>query len=137
MAGVTLREIAERSGVSVSTVSRILSGDMSRKPSEETASRVLQTAQELGYIESRTKRIRTARPLINLRTVFLSDHESIAMEFFQGILSGIEKEIARLSDEYNISYAVISSSLGSRSIKLIAVLAALARILHSRTDLSR
>ncbi len=110
MAGVTLKEIAERCGVSVSTVSRILSGDMSRKPSEETASRVLQTAQELGYIESRTRRIRTARPLINLRTVFLSDHESIVMEFFQGILSGIEKEIARLSGEYNISHAVISSS---------------------------
>ena len=110
MAGVTLKEIAERSGVSVSTVSRILSGDMSRKPSEETASRVLQIAQDLGYIESRTRRIRTARPRISLHTIFLSDHESIAMEFFQGILSGIEKEIARLSDEYNISHAVISSS---------------------------
>ena len=40
MGKVTLKEIAEISGVSVSTVSRILSGDTSRKTSEETASRV-------------------------------------------------------------------------------------------------
>ena len=110
MAKLTLREIAEKSGVSVSTVSRILSGDMSRKPSEETAERVLQAANELGYVESRTRRIRQARTPIALRTIFLSDHESLASEFFQKILAGIEGEVGRLSAEYNISHAVVTSS---------------------------
>ena len=110
MSRVTLKEIAERSGVSISTVSRILSGDTSRKPSEETAQRVLSVAHELGFIESRTKRIRKARIPITLNSIFLSDHESIASEFFQKILSGIDKEIGRLDEEYNIRYSVIASS---------------------------
>ena len=110
MGKVTLREIAERSGVSVSTVSRILSGDMSRRPSEETASRVLQTAQEMGYVESRTDRIRKVRTPIHLSTLFLSDHESLAAEFFQKIIGGIEKEIERLGREYNIVHTVVTSS---------------------------
>ncbi len=110
MGKVTLKEIAERSGVSVSTVSRILSGDTSRKPSEETSRRVLMVAHELGFIESRTKSIRKARIPITLDAIFLSDHESLASEFFQKILSGIEHEIGRLAEEYNIRYSVIASS---------------------------
>lgn len=110
MGKVTLKEIAEISGVSVSTVSRILSGDTSRKTSEETASRVLRAAHDLGFIESRTKSIRKARVPITLSSVFLSDHESLASEFFQRILSGVDREIGRLDEEYNIRYSVASSS---------------------------
>ena len=108
MGKVTLKEIAEISGVSVSTVSRILSGDTSRKTSEETASRVLRAAHDLGFIESRTKSIRKARVPITLSSVFLS--ESLASEFFQRILSGVDREIGRLDEEYNIRYSVASSS---------------------------
>ena len=109
MGKVTLKDIAGKSGVSVSTVSRILSGDMSRRPSEETRGRVLAVAHELGFIESRTKSIRKARAPITLSSVFLSDHESLSSEFFQKILSGIDKEIGRLGEEYNIRYSVKSS----------------------------
>ncbi len=110
MGKVTLKEIAEKCGVSVSTVSRILSGDMSRKSSDETTKSVIAVAKELGYVESRTRRIRTARAPISICTVFLSDNESIASEFFQGIISGIEKELLRLSDEYNLQSSLATSS---------------------------
>ncbi len=44
-----LKDIAERLGVSISTVSRAISGDRTRPVSEETKRRVLDAARELGY----------------------------------------------------------------------------------------
>jgi LacI family transcriptional regulator len=47
---VTLRDVAERSGVSITTVSRILNGRVSGVPiREETRQRVLTAASEMGY----------------------------------------------------------------------------------------
>ena len=49
-ASVTLRDVARRSGVSITTVSRILNGRESGVPiRDETRQRVLSTAAELGY----------------------------------------------------------------------------------------
>lgn len=49
-ASVTLRDVAERSGVSITTVSRILNGRASGVPiREETRERVLAAAAEMGY----------------------------------------------------------------------------------------
>ena len=47
---VTIKDVAERAGVSESTVSRVLSGTETAIPfSEETRERVAQAARELGY----------------------------------------------------------------------------------------
>ncbi|WP_152402037.1 LacI family DNA-binding transcriptional regulator [Paenibacillus cellulositrophicus] len=44
-----LKDIAERVGVSISTVSRAISNDTSRPVSEETKQKIREAAQELGY----------------------------------------------------------------------------------------
>ena len=46
---VTLRHVAERSGVSITTVSRILNGDATGVPVTRRAARILAAAAELGY----------------------------------------------------------------------------------------
>ncbi|MBK5247493.1 MAG: LacI family DNA-binding transcriptional regulator [Peptostreptococcaceae bacterium] len=50
---VKLKDIAEKSGVSISTVSRILSNDTSRKSKQETIDKVVQIARGMGYFEQR------------------------------------------------------------------------------------
>ena len=57
---VDLRQVAQRSGVSVSTASRALSG--SSRVSEETVAKVRAAAAELGYRPNASARaLRTAR----------------------------------------------------------------------------
>jgi len=57
---VDLRQVARRSGVSVSTASRALSG--SNRVSEETVAKVRAAAAELGYRPNASARaLRTAR----------------------------------------------------------------------------
>lgn len=99
---VTLKDIANKSGVSVSTVSRILSGDTSRKSSESTVALVRKTADELGYAESKERGLRKARRELRVGAVFLADHEMVTQEFFQGILSGIHEEAGMLSEKENL-----------------------------------
>lgn len=102
---VTLKDIADKSGVSVSTVSRILSGDTSRKAAGSTVALVLRTAEELGYLESRERNLRPARQLFRIGALFLSDHETITQEFFQGILSGIREEAEVIAETQNLSFS--------------------------------
>ncbi len=49
MATVTLKDVAERAGVDVSTASRALSADKSSMVRAATRQRVLAAAEELGY----------------------------------------------------------------------------------------
>ena len=46
---VKLKDISKECGVGISTVSRVLSGDRTRKIKESTEKLVIQTAQEMGY----------------------------------------------------------------------------------------
>ena len=46
---VTLKEIAQRSGVSPATASRVLNQDPTLSVTEDTRQRVLRTARDLGY----------------------------------------------------------------------------------------
>ena len=88
---VTIREIAQRAGVSPSTVSRVLRGK--GRVSQETRERVFQVAEELGYTPNVS-----ARALVTGRTgtigFLIHPRQSLAYGSFYGeILSGIEKEL--------------------------------------------
>ncbi|MEU9314206.1 LacI family DNA-binding transcriptional regulator [Streptomyces sp. NPDC048256] len=94
---VTTRDIAERLGVSVSTVGRALSDDP--RISEETKFRVRQTASEMGYVGNRAARMMrgassnvVALVIPDIRNSFYSTiaHElskNMAAEGFQLMLS--------------------------------------------------
>ena len=46
---VTLHDIADKAGVSIATVSRILNNDVTLSVNEKTRQRVLATAEEFNY----------------------------------------------------------------------------------------
>jgi LacI family transcriptional regulator, galactose operon repressor len=92
----SIREVAERSGVSVSTVSRVFNGydDVS----QATRDRVLASARELDYAPSAA-----ARTLVTQRSQIVGvvlftgyEHPDIHHPFFQGVLVGLKRGIGAL-----------------------------------------
>ena len=87
--GVTIRDVAERAGVSVASVSLVLNQKESRI-SEETKQRIIETADALGYRLKKQRRGRAAqeRPrLEKLICVIFSESED---ELTEECISGIE-----------------------------------------------
>ena len=103
---VILSDIAKECGLSISTVSRVLSGDESRKIKDETKALVFSKAEELGYIRERISRFSRRRP-IKVAALFLSDHESLPSPFFSEIIEGI-KDAASAYAEGDISFSLLS-----------------------------
>lgn len=97
---VTLKEIAKRTGVAESTVSRILNRDSSLAISEKKRRRVIETAEALQYVPRRERNARNRdvaaalRPPTELESVVILHHLSSAQElehpFFVGLRKGIE-----------------------------------------------
>jgi DNA-binding LacI/PurR family transcriptional regulator len=83
---VTQKEIARKLGVSVATVSRVLSGSED-SVSDEARGAIVEAAQRLGYRPRR----RTGRTI-----AFLIDNElfNLSSLFYSYIISGLEKEVA-------------------------------------------
>jgi len=107
MAIVKLKDIASRCGVSVSTVSRILSSDTTRKISSETTERVKAAASEMGYFSDHAERALKLAPAINVACIFVSDHESIVSPFFSEILKGIQDEMELIQRTRNVTYRLL------------------------------
>lgn len=103
-----IRQVADKAGVSIGTVSRVLNN----KPgvSEETRQHVLTVSQELGYNNS--KRSNLANPQIThlgfLNQDFTQDISS--NPFYADVLHGVEQICRNL--HINLSISVISSSSG-------------------------
>ena len=110
---VKLKDIARASGVSISTVSRILNKDTSRKSSDETCRRVLEIAREMGYEAGDKEQApvpgegRDSRPL-SVACVLTSDFESFASPFFSTLLAGIQAELGRMGDRLSYNFFVMS-----------------------------
>ena len=83
---VTMKDIAQRCGVSVSTVSRVLSGNELIGP--ETTRAVLQTAEEMGYMPDVTARtLKTNRSdMIGILYDMMLTHP-----YFSGIIEAVRK----------------------------------------------
>jgi len=90
---VTIRDVACKAGVSVTTVSRVLNGK--DDISEGTTNKVLAVIQELGYASSLAARgMRSHR--INLIGLILHD---VASSYSQEIMRGVNPVIARLDKD--------------------------------------
>jgi len=105
--GVTIRDVAKRAGVSVSTASLALNG----KPlvSDETRQKVLKAAEELNYHPNAV-----AKSLADGRTRTLALFIPVTLEhlfssagFFGGLLKGMHR--AALEQGYHISLHVVES----------------------------
>lgn len=62
----TLKELADRTGYSPATISRILNGDPSLSVSEEARRKVLEEAGRLNYTATRSRRGRTLKGLLRV-----------------------------------------------------------------------
>ena len=109
----SIREVATRSGVSVSTVSRVFNGydDVSAA----TRERVLEAARDLDYAPAAA-----ARTLVKRRSevvgVVLStgeQHPDIHHPFFQGVLVGLKHGIGALGYDLLLFATETSGSPGS------------------------
>jgi LacI family transcriptional regulator len=90
---VTIRDVASKSGVSVTTVSRVLNGK--DDISEETTKKVLAVVQDLGYASSLAARgMRSHRT--NLIGLILHD---VASLYSQEIMRGVNQVIARIDKD--------------------------------------
>ncbi|HIC95890.1 TPA: LacI family transcriptional regulator, partial [Candidatus Bipolaricaulota bacterium] len=86
MGQVTIREVAKRAGVSITTVSRVLTGNAKNHMRPETEERVLQAIRELDYSPNKY-----ARALKRQRTGVIGVlAPDISNPFFSRLLRGVE-----------------------------------------------
>lgn len=90
---VTLKDLSKASGVSVGTVSRALNDK--NEVSVETANRIRQLAQELGYVPNRAGRALSAQRNLNTIGVLLP---SVNGPFFDDIKLGIKAAESEFKD---------------------------------------
>lgn len=113
---VTLKDIAQKAGISISTVSRIINNDTSKKASQETTDKVWEIVKELGYIPNQNarllkgegngdKEVRTKA----IGCIFTSTTDAFTDPFFSQIAMGIQKEV--IKSGYVLGYAFSSCDL--------------------------
>ncbi len=109
---VKLKDIAKASGVSISTVSRILNKDASRRASDETCRRVIGVARELGYMSEYPAKLQAlsgdAEKTYSIGCVLTSEHESFVSPFFSTLLAGIQNELARMGSRLTYKFFVMN-----------------------------
>lgn len=108
MKKIRLKDVADKTGVSISTVSRILSCDRTRKMKDETVDLVLKTAEEMGYFSTKRKILRNAMGVVHVAVIFMAADESISSPFFSGIIDGVRAQIRSLSDSMSLSLEVLT-----------------------------
>ncbi len=94
-----LKDIAKAAGVSISTVSRILSNIPNRTLSDATSQRVLRAAKELGYMSDASAKLKaladpTGLEAYSIGCILTSDHETFVSPFFSSLLAGIQNTLA-------------------------------------------
>jgi len=95
---VKLKDIAKETGVSISTVSRILSHDTSRKANDQTVAKVFEAAERLGYFSHKLANARymdykAGEKTFSVACILTSEHETYVSPFFSALLAGIQQEV--------------------------------------------
>ncbi|MCL7749027.1 LacI family DNA-binding transcriptional regulator [Halalkalibacter alkaliphilus] len=94
----TIKEIAEKANVSISTVSRVLNNDETITVMEETRKRIIQVAKELNYI-SRKKNVTPIQPKkesVNIGLLMgCNQEDEFDDPYFVAIRKGIEEQCIR------------------------------------------
>ena len=106
---VSIKDIANHCGVSVSTVSKALNGydDIG----EETRERINQAAQELGYMANATARALKTNRSYNIGVLFIDNQSrGLAHEYFSSVLDSVRVEAE--DKGYDITF--INRSVGQR-----------------------
>ncbi|MBP3415859.1 MAG: LacI family DNA-binding transcriptional regulator [Spirochaetaceae bacterium] len=106
---VRLKDIAQETGVSISTVSRILNGKGHRKEGDKTAQLVIDAAKRMGFFAKATShklviKGDTIQKNLSIGCILTSAHETFVSPFFSSMLAAIQKELSIWQDliQYNL-----------------------------------
>lgn len=106
---VTLKDIAARANVSISTVSKVINGGDINSVSKETLKKIWEIANEEGYIPNKYARnLSAVNKSKTIGCILSSTHETYKTSFFNRISNGIHDEIEK--QEYTLGYAMSSSN---------------------------
>ncbi len=87
---ITLKDIAEDTGYSVSTVSRVLNG--SNKISSKTKEEILESAKQFDYLPPRVRNAEKSKTTLNIALIASGFHEG---EFYVAFFHGMNKAATR------------------------------------------
>ena len=107
---ITAKDIARELKLSQPTVSRILSGDLRHRASDETRRRVLETAERLGYHPNAV-----ARSLRQGRTNVIGIHTSYKYDARNPFLGAIVGGLQRACGDYDLDLILHNALHGSRA----------------------
>lgn len=99
----TIKDIAQKAGVSISAVSRILNLDETLNVSEETRIRVLKIADELNYVKVKDRKTKSKNFKIGIVTSF-NELKEINDPYFLSIRMSIEKNCLNNNIEFSSLY---------------------------------
>lgn len=111
---VRLKDIAKEANVSISTVSRILNQDPTRKANDQTIARVFEAAERLGYFSQKLASVRALgtkssdQKVYSVACILMSEHESYVSPFFSVLMTGIQQEIISQGSRFPHNFFVTS-----------------------------
>ncbi len=120
---ITLKDIAQDVGVSISTVSRAISCDPVKRVKESTQKKIAESMQRLGYplddealafLETVTP---TAPRKHSIGIILVSSAKTFAHPFFAEMLDCLQSEIYR--NNYTVEYIISESAVGEAKLREI------------------
>lgn len=106
---VSMKDIAQRCGVSVATVSKALNGQPDI--GEETRQRICAVADEMGYLTNSAARALKTNRTYNLGVLFVDERRSgLAHEYFSSVLESFKVE----AEEHGYDITFINHNVGGR-----------------------
>lgn len=108
---VRLKDLAEKAGVSVSTVSRVINKDNSRPVSKKTQSMIWKIATELGYIPNQSARNLVKGEINEIKTktigcILASSIDTYNDPFFGEMLMGVQTEATNMGYTMGYTYSL-------------------------------
>lgn len=106
---ITIKDVSDRAGVAISTVSRVLNG--LDRVSDETRDKVKKAAEELGYVKnSLAASMKTGKS--HMIIVIVPD---IINEYYTAVIQGVE-EVASAQDYYTMVFATSDSHMKEQEL---------------------
>lgn len=108
---IKIKDIAEKSGFSIASVSKALSGKSDLNP--KTVEYICNVAKEMGYIPNASARALKTNKSYNIGVLFVdSTHSGLEHEYFSAILNSIKVESEKLG--FDITF--ISNHVGNSTL---------------------
>lgn len=106
----TIKDVAKKAGVSITTVSFVMNNRTDVMISEEVKRRVLKVAQELDYHPSAMAAGLAGRRTRNLGVVFYQEDKILSSPFYSHVIEGIVK--ATVEKNFNLYFSYLNSTYG-------------------------